>query len=399
VTLNISNVSCFGADDGTLEFVPLDAEGDVEYSIDGGLTFVSEPLFENLPGNTTFTLFAMDAAGKVYTDTVTIIEPSEIILSWSVSPAECNAFSETGSISLAVSGGAGGYTFLWSDGSTDKDRVNIGAGVYYLQTSDANGCLKVDTLTVSSRIRVNAYAEKDTAICRGSSVQLFAAGGYTASWFPTDYLDDPNALNPIVSGLTEPMTYILTMTEDLSGYGCFNTDTVTISILPPVGLTASGDTFLLRGSSVQLSAGGGQFSEFRWDPSTWLDDYTLADPVATPLESIVYTVSATNEFGCEEADSVYIEVLENIRVYNVFTPNMDGYNDYFEIEAADRFPEMVVEVYSRWGDLLFSARGYDDGSRWDGTSRGKEVPMGTYYYVIIPYSGAKPITGNVTIIR
>jgi len=61
---------------------------------------------------------------------------------------------------------------------------------------------------------------------------------------------------------------------------------------------------------------------------------------------------------------------------------------------------MLVEVYSRWGDQLYSNVGYDSGSRWDGTtSKGKEVPVGTYYYILVPYPGAKPITGNVTIIR
>ena len=84
---------------------------------------------------------------------------------------------------------------------------------------------------------------------------------------------------------------------------------------------------------------------------------------------------------------------------DVFSPNGDGINEYFEIEHAEQFPEMVVEVYSRWGDLLFSTVGYDSGNRWDGTARGKEAPVGTYYYVIVPYSGAKPITGHVTIIR
>jgi gliding motility-associated-like protein len=115
-------------------------------------------------------------------------------------------------------------------------------------------------------------------------------------------------------------------------------------------------------------------------------------------------VIATSEYGCDESDSVYIEVvediIEDIIVYNVFSPNGDGINDYFDIENAERFPEMIVEVYSRWGDLFFSTVGYDDSSRWDGTTRGgRDAPLGTYYYVIIPYSGASPITGNVTIIR
>ena len=76
-----------------------------------------------------------------------------------------------------------------------------------------------------------------------------------------------------------------------------------------------------------------------------------------------------------------------------------GINDYFEIKNAERFPEMLVEVYGRWGDQYFSTVGYDSGSQWDGTSKGKEAPVGTYYYILIPYPGAKPISGNVTIIR
>ena len=121
--------------------------------------------------------------------------------------------------------------------------------------------------------------------------------------------------------------------------------------------------------------------------------------MATPLVPTRYYVFATSSYGCEEVDSVFIDVLEDIDAYNVFSPNGDGINDYFEIRNVERFPEILVEVYSRWGDQLYSNVGYDSGSQWDGTTRGKEAPVGTYYYIIVPYSGAKPITGNVTIIR
>ena len=60
---------------------------------------------------------------------------------------------------------------------------------------------------------------------------------------------------------------------------------------------------------------------------------------------------------------------------------------------------MVVEVYNRWGSRVFSSVGYSDDKRWDGTSKGKDVPIGTYYYIVIPFPDATPITGNVTIIR
>ncbi|RPI42444.1 MAG: hypothetical protein EHM46_05185, partial [Bacteroidetes bacterium] len=60
VTVNLTPVSCYGASDGVVQFVPLDAEGSVEYSIDSGLTFVPGSLFENLPGNMTYYLVARD---------------------------------------------------------------------------------------------------------------------------------------------------------------------------------------------------------------------------------------------------------------------------------------------------------------------------------------------------
>ena len=53
-----------------------------------------------------------------------------------ITQAECNAFSQTGSIDVTVTGGSGSYTYLWSDGSTAEDRTNIGAGLYILETTD-----------------------------------------------------------------------------------------------------------------------------------------------------------------------------------------------------------------------------------------------------------------------
>ena len=122
VVVNVSNVSCFGESDGSIEMLPQDAEGAVEYSIDSGATFVPNAFFEMLAGNTTYHLVARDAAGKVFTGSVDIAEPSEISLSRTITPAECNAFSETGGIQISIGGGTPGYTYLWSDGSTLEDR-------------------------------------------------------------------------------------------------------------------------------------------------------------------------------------------------------------------------------------------------------------------------------------
>jgi len=397
--IDMIHVTCFGDDNGSILFVPQNAEGEVTYSIDSGMNFVPDPLFENLPGNTTYYLVALDEVGKVFTGSVTILEPTELNLSQIITPAQCNAFSETGAIDVTVTGGTGTYTYLWSDGSTDEDRINIAAGIYNLLTTDSNSCTRTDSITVASEVTVYVYAGPDTTICYGESLQLHAYGGHTPTWDPSPFITDPNSSSPLTLGITENTSFVLTITEEASVYGCSNKDTMEVTLFPQIGIEVNEDTFIIVGTSIQLEAIGGPFFDYRWEPATGLNSITIPNPIATPTQSIRYYVYGTNESGCEEVDSVYIEVIEDLRAYNAFSPNGDGINEYFEIEHAERFPEMQVEIYNRWGSLLYSSSGYDSSNNWDGTYKGTEAPIGTYYYIIIPYSGAKPITGHVTIIR
>ncbi|PIZ06317.1 MAG: hypothetical protein COY57_02660 [Flavobacteriales bacterium CG_4_10_14_0_8_um_filter_32_5] len=58
----------------------------------------------------------------------------------------------------------------------------------------------------------------------------------------------------------------------------------------------------------------------------------------------------------------------------------------------------MVEIYNRWGELLFHADGYKQD--WNGTYKGKDLPIGTYYYIIELNDGiTKPFTGPITILR
>ncbi len=399
IDLNIVHLSCNGTDDGSIEFIPLNAAGAVEYSIDSGQNLVTNPLFEKLPGDSLYHLFARDSEGKEYRDTITIQEPEAIEIASNISPATCNSFSATGSIDITVTGGTGGYSFSWSDGNSDEDRTALLAGSYTLEVTDANECSETASFEVSSLITVEANAGADTAVCEGTSFQLHGLGGHSPSWEPSNLLSDAGVADPVVSGLSETTTFIYTITEENSGHNCSDSDTLTVTLLPKVEMSITPDTLVFQGESLQLMVGGGPFTSYRWEPGTWLNDASIANPLSTPIDPIRYTVYVVNEYGCEQSDSVFVDLLLELTVYNVFTPNNDSQNDYFEIDHAELFPEMLVEVYNRWGRLLFSTKGYGDDNRWDGTSGGKDVPVGTYYYIIVPYSGAKAITGNVTIIR
>lgn len=86
-----------------------------------------------------------------------------------------------------------------------------------------------------------------------------------------------------------------------------------------------------------------------------------------------------------------------IEIPNAFTPNGDGVNDLWHIEALQAYPGCTVSIFNRTGALVYNSVNYS--KPWDGTLNGQKLPVGTYYYVIDLKNGRKPLSGYVTIIR
>jgi gliding motility-associated-like protein len=102
--------------------------------------------------------------------------------------------------------------------------------------------------------------------------------------------------------------------------------------------------------------------------------------------------------GCQGYDSVRVVV--GVYVFDGISPNGDSYNDFWEIEDIDRYPDAVIQVYNRWGSLLFSAKGDNyNSNKWDGTHNGEILPVGTYYYIINLNNDSDPQSGPITIVR
>ena len=83
-------------------------------------------------------------------------------------------------------------------------------------------------------------------------------------------------------------------------------------------------------------------------------------------------------------------------IMNLFTPNNDGINDHWELPEMDVWGKCDVKVYNRWGQLVFDQKDYDN--LWDGTSNGKALPEGPYYF-IIDTENAGVVKGTVNIVR
>lgn len=95
-----------------------------------------------------------------------------------------------------------------------------------------------------------------------------------------------------------------------------------------------------------------------------------------------------------------------------FSPNNDGVGDYFRITCIDRYPDAKIEIFNRWGNMVYSQNQYgninvwgDIDAWWDGRSKHKWnfsddlLPVGTYFYILRLNQGAKPITGSIFLNR
>jgi len=180
--------------------------------------------------------------------------------------------------------------------------------------------------------------------------------------------------------------------------GCVNYAEQTITVFPVPAIDAGPDRFVLEGGSgTLLGAGSGNNISYSWSPSTWLNNANIAQPAITPTDDITYTLTVTSADGCVATDEVFVKVLKTPTIPNTFSPNGDGIHDKWEIKYLNTYPGCTVEIYNRYGQLVFQSTGYNKS--WDGTFKDKPLPAGTYYYIINPKNGRKQLSGFVDIIR
>lgn len=98
----------------------------------------------------------------------------------------------------------------------------------------------------------------------------------------------------------------------------------------------------------------------------------------TQIDSFSYYIC--NQDGCDSAKvKIYIRC-PKVKVYNGISTNGDDTNDTFVIDDIDLFPNNEVKIYNRWGSQVFFKKGYKN--EWKGDWNGKQLPDGTYFYII-----------------
>ncbi|RFC55763.1 gliding motility-associated C-terminal domain-containing protein [Brumimicrobium aurantiacum] len=163
---------------------------------------------------------------------------------------------------------------------------------------------------------------------------------------------------------------------------------------------AGPDLYITQGEEVMLEGETSQ-STFYWTPIYNINDANLLKPIVFPNETTTYYLTGYNGH-CYISDEMTVFVENTLEIPNTFSPNGDGINDDWEILGIENFPDCFIQVYNRWGQVVFQTTGYPIEKRWKGNSEsGKPLASGSYYYVVNLRDANydEPFKGTVTIIR
>ncbi len=321
--------------------------------------------------------------------------------------ASCDNTND-GSVDIAITGNSSGYLYNWSGPggftATVQDLTSVSNGDYGLTITDGNGCMDSTSVTIGIATTLTINGQQDTFICENvSTIFLRASATSTSGTVSYRWYDDLGfdiGTLPVVGiapkdGLTQ---YLLEVTSGL----CIQYDTVEVIYSAFVRADAGDDKEITKGEEVEL---GGKPSalfgdSISWTPGSTIIGFTeLQNPIVKPGETTTYTLIVTNSSGCQAIDSVNVIVLP-LAINDGFTPNSDGVNDNWNLPVLEDYPDATVQIYNRWGQLIFESNGYT--VPWDGRYKGKDLPVGTYYYVIDLGDESleeRVITGPVTIMR
>ncbi|MFN8250143.1 MAG: PKD domain-containing protein, partial [Ferruginibacter sp.] len=329
-------------------------------------------------------------------------------------PASRIQFNNTSTI---ADGTENTFTYLWNFGdpasgpanaSTAKNPVHIYAGVgpysVNLKVKSGAGCIKDSTIIVNT-IHPQPKARFEfskPSVCIGDNVicldRTDGKDGTLSAWYWSFGDNSYSTVQNPEHIYSEVGDYKVEF-YSINSFGC-NSDTIskTFTVYPYPKVNAGPDLLVLEGEQATINADvTGNDLQYLWTPNLFLNNNTVEQPITKPNQDITYLLKVTARGGCVKTDEVFVKVLMTPNIPNTFSPNNDGINDLWEIQYLNTYPNNRVQVFTRTGQLVFESKGYK--TPWNGTFNGKPLPVDTYYYIIEPESGRKPVTGYVTIVK
>ncbi len=384
-------VSCAGSSDGAIDLTVIGGMPGYTYSWSNGAT--TEDLSAIPAGS--YSVVVTDANGCTSTASAALSEPPALNIAATHQDVPCNGFL-TGSIDITVSGGVQPFGYAWSNGAVTEDVNAIGAGTYSVIVTDANGCTIDTTIEITESAPVIVTGVSYNPLCAGDaggSIDISVSGGtapYTYNWSDGQTAEDASALP---SGM-----YSVIVTDATN---CATSDTfllvdpivLTASLASPVNVNGYNvSSYGGTDGSINLTVAGGTLPyQYQWSNGSTTEDLT-------GLAAGTYSVTVTDANGCTSTATITLDQPLELAMPTGYSPNADGFNDAFVVRGIEAYPDNHIEVYNRWGNLVYSADDY--ANAWRGTSdAGDALPDGTYFVVLTISDGQITLKGYVDVRR
>lgn len=264
-----------------------------------------------------------------------------------------------------------------------------GPHAYTFEITDNFGCTYDTTVTVNF-IELPTITNGNGNTCQGeyqvAGTTSFNGGFWTysgpgnASFSPNSTTNNP-LINVNVNG-----TYTFTYTDNRcaidTSMDIYFADSVDVSITG--GDFCVGDELIIDATSQVLEA------SYLWSTGS-------TNPTIIVADSGIYYVAVSGNCNTSVDSALVTTAICGVSASNIITPNGDGHNDVLFFFGLDRFPNSSLEVFNRWGLLMYESDNYQNNWSPSGVSEG------TYFYILTPdvSNGVKqePLKGSITILK
>lgn len=398
-----SPVSCYGGGDGVISTVINGGTSPYTYLWSSGATTAQHP---NLSAGQ-YSVTATDAQGCTLTSQATVVQPTALASNSSVENVDCHG-SASGAVSVLSSGGTLPHSFHWNTGANTAQITQLLSGNYTLSITDAHGCLLTTSMEVQEPPPLILETDKTNILCFGDqngALQAQAAGGVA----PYALIWSNGQTTANISGLNAG-AYSVSLT-DANGCTIAASEVLNMPVQQTVELGL--DMVINLGDFIDLQAivniPYSEVMDFTWRGAedslqcAACDNYRFQ-----PTKSGCMQVMVRSKKGCIALDTMCYRISRHRNVYapNVFTPNGDGFNDFFTIFSDDGVRQILtLKIFNRWGGQIFQTdniKTNDEPRGWDGTFKGQELNPDVFVWLAqIEFIDGEVLqmSGDVTLVR
>ena len=310
-------------------------------------------------------------------------------------------------ITPTLSGGSGGNSFDWI-----VDNTVVGNGTTFsivtpvdeqVIATITDACNQTDSDTLMIFIPnppLSLTASMDTAVCVQGSATLYAQANGGGGGFMYTWTNNNNGNSATYGNLTSPGTYTVTAI-DMCGQSI--SEDVFVDVIPVDAQFTADNTTGYTYDFTYVDSPPCSNCNYEW---IFPNGETLNTPNVNYTfdgfgETTIY-FNVTNSIGCTASNSYTITFPPMIFIPNTFTPNNDGLNDMFMVEASS-VEIFEIRIFDRWGEEVYYSTSIEDA--WVGDHRGSNetyCPSDVYNYVatIKGFNGeAQELQGTVTLVR